>query len=86
MTDAGVASLAYSLSENDTLEEPHLQSNSAVTDEGMPHLADTLSRNLTLMKLEVLHHLGVISARRLINEAKKRNRLPNIEINRYAYS
>ena len=86
MTDAGVASLAYGLCENDTLEELHLQSNSAVTDEGMPHLADALSRNSTLVKLEVPHHLGVISARRLINEAKRRNGLPDIEINRYAYS
>jgi ATP-dependent RNA helicase DHX33 len=86
MTDAGVASLAYGLYANDTLEELHLQSNSAVTDEGMPYLADALSRNSTLVKLEVPHHLGVISARRLINEAKRRNRLPDIEVNRYAYS
>ena len=86
MTDAGVASLAYGLYANDSLEELHLQSNSAVTDEEIPCLADALSRNSTLVKLEVPHHLGVMTARRLINEAKRRNGLPDIEINRYSYS
>ena len=85
MTDAGVASLAYGLYTNNTLEELHLQGNGAVTDEGISCLADALSRNSTLVKLEVPHHLGVITVRKIINEAKGRNGLPDIEINHYSY-
>ena len=78
MTDTGVASLADALHTNNTLEELHIHHNEAITENGLTCLAEALSRHSKLVKLSIPWHFGVDKVWKIINEARKRNGLPDI--------
>ena len=80
MTDTGVASLADALYTNNTLERLYINNNKAITENGLIYLVEAVSRHSGLMELWIPKHLGVDEASKTINEAKKRNGLPNINV------
>ena len=77
MTDAGMTSLADALQSNTTLEVLNCTSNEAVTGNGLVSLAEALSRQSGLAKLWLPSHL---EGKKLINEARKRSGLADIEV------
>ena len=80
MTDTGVASLADALHTNNTLEGLYISGNDAITENGLTCLVEPLSRHSGMGTLSIPHHLGVDKVRKIINEARKRNRLPDIHV------
>ena len=77
LTDTGVVSLADALLTNTTLEILNFTSNATVTENGLACLAEALSRQSGLAKLWLPSHL---KGKRIINETRKRNGLPDIEV------
>ena len=82
MTDTGVASLADALHTNNTLETLYIGGNDAITENGLTCLVEPLSRNSAMVKLLIPYPLGVQDkVRKIINKARKRNGLPDINFN-----
>ena len=81
MTDAGVASLTEALHTNNTLERLDIDANEAITENGLTCLIKSLSKNSGLKELYIPKHLGVDELRKVINEERKRNGLPEIKVN-----
>ena len=80
MTDTGVASLADALHTNNTLERLYISNNAAITENGLTCLVQAVSRHSGLKTLRIPSHLGVDKVGTTINEARKRNRLPDIKV------
>ena len=82
MTDTGVASLADALHTNNTLEILRIHDNEAITENGliMTCLVEAVSRNSGLKRLDIPKHLGMNKVRKTINEARRRNGLPDIGV------
>ena len=80
MTDTGVASLADALHTNNTLETLYINDNEAITKNGLTCLVEPLSRHSGMVSLFIADHLGVYKVRKIINEARKRNGLPDINV------
>ena len=80
MTDTGVASLADALHTNNTLKTLYIGGNDAITDNGLTCLVEPLSRHSGMVKLFITDHLGVDKVRKIINEARARNGLPDIDV------
>ena len=81
MTDTGVAPLADALHTNNTLEILYIDGNRAITEDGLTCLVEALSRNSGLVTLWIPKRLRVDKVRKIINEERKRNGLPDIIIN-----
>ncbi|MCG8620909.1 MAG: hypothetical protein MJE68_02755, partial [Proteobacteria bacterium] len=77
MTDTGVASLADALHTNNTLDFLFILGNGAITENGLVCLVETLSRHSGLKKLGIPCRDEV---RKTINEARRRNGLPDIHV------
>ena len=76
-----MASLADALHTNNTLERLYIHSNKTITENGLTCLVEAVSRYSRLKLLVMSKHLGVdIKVRKTINEARKRNELPDIEV------
>jgi hypothetical protein len=82
MTDTGVASLADTLHTNNTLEALHMDGNRAITENGLTCLIEAVSRHSGLNDLWIPWHLGEDNVRKIINEARRRNGMPYIDISR----
>jgi Ran GTPase-activating protein (RanGAP) involved in mRNA processing and transport len=82
MTDTGVASLADALHTNNTLETLFINGSGAITENGLTCLVEAVSRHSGLEELCtcIPKHLGVDKVRKTINEARKRNGLPDIYV------
>ena len=80
MTDAGVASLADALHTNNTLESLYIYGNGAITENGLTNLIEAVSRCSGLKVLYIPRHLGENEGRKIINEARRRNGQPGIEV------
>jgi hypothetical protein len=78
MTDTGVASLADALHTNNTLETLDISGNGAITENGLTCLVEAVSRHSWLKTLWIPYHLGEDKVRKTINEARRRNGLPDI--------
>ena len=83
MTDAGVASLADALHTNNTLETLYINANKAITENGLTRLVDSVSRNSGLKTLHIPDQFHVGEIRKNINEARRRNGLPDIIVRYY---
>ena len=77
MTDTGVASLADALHTNNTLDFLFIHGNGAITENGLICLVETVSRHSGLKKLGMPCR---DEARKTINEARRRNGLPDIHV------
>ena len=80
MTDTGVASLADALHTNNTLEGLYIDSNRAITENGLTCLVEAVSRHSRLKILRIPWHLGENKVRKTINEARRRSGLPDIHV------
>ena len=81
LTDAGVASLADALYINNTLQELYIYGHQALTENGLTCLVEAVSRHSGLERLGLPYHLGKDRVRKtIINEARKRNGLPDIKV------
>ena len=80
MTDTGVASLADALHTNNTLEALYIGGNDAITENGLTCLVEPLSRHSGMVSLRIPGHLRVDKVRKIINDARKRNGLPDIDV------
>ena len=80
LTNTGVASLADALHTNNTLMKLYIHNNRAITENGLTCLVEAVSRHSQLKLLVMSKHLGVDRVRKTINEARKRNELPDIEV------
>ena len=80
MTDTGVASLADALHTNNTLETLYIDGNKAITDNGLTCLVEPLSRHSGMVSLLIPYNLGENKVKKIINEARKRNGLPDIDV------
>jgi hypothetical protein len=80
MTDAGVASLADALHINNTLEKVIINGNRAITEKGLTCLVEAVSRHSRLKELHIPRLVGVDKLRKIINEARRSNGLPNIDV------
>ena len=81
LTDAGVASLADALYINNTLQELYIYGHQALTENGLTCLVEAVSRHSGLERLGLPYHLGKDRVRKtIINEARKRNGLPDIRV------
>ena len=77
MTDTGVASLADALHTNNTLESLHINHNEAITDNGLTCLVEAVSKHSRLKSLGIP---GCFKVSHTVNEARRRNGLPDIEL------
>ena len=80
MTDTGVASLADALHTNNTLERLYIHKNEAITENGLTCLVQAVSRYSGLKRLLIPTHLRSDKVRKTINEARKRNGLPGVDM------
>ena len=80
MTDTGVASLADALHTNNALEELYIHGNEAKTEDGLTCLVEAVSRHPGLERLYIPKHMGEDKVRKTINEARRRNGLPDVAI------
>ena len=86
MTDKGAASLASALTVNDSLKMLHMGTGwkVALAKDGLSTIAHSLANNSVFMKLAIpFYGFSSTTADHLsqeVNEARKRNRLPPIEI------
>ena len=80
MTDTGVASLADALHTNNTLESLYINGNEAITENGLTCLVEAVSRHSGLKTLCIPYHQGM---GKTINEARRRNGLPDIDVYMY---
>jgi Ran GTPase-activating protein (RanGAP) involved in mRNA processing and transport len=80
MTDTGVASLADALHTNNTLETIYINGNFAITEYGLTRLVEAISRHSGLKDLHIPLRLGVDKVSKIINEARRRNGLPDIKV------
>ena len=80
MTDTGVASLVDALHTNNTLEKLYIGGNDAITENGLTCLVESLSRHSGMGILWIPARLGVDKVMKIINEARKRNGLPDIHV------
>ena len=80
LTDTGVASLADALHTNNTLMKLYIHNNRTITENGLRCLVEAVSGHSQLKLLVMSKHLGVDQVRKTINEARKRNELPDIEV------
>ena len=80
ITDTGVASLADALHTNNILEVLHIDSNEAITENGLTCLVEAVSRHSGMKELYIPKHLGEDKLSKTINEARRRNGLPNTEV------
>ena len=84
MTDTGVASLADAVHTNNTLKTLYIDGNRAITENGLTCLVEAVSRHSGLKTLGIPKHLlGVDKVRKTINEARRRNGLPDIHVITY---
>ena len=74
--------MADALHTNNTLETLDIYGNNTLTENGLTCLAEALSRNSGLVKLELPSHLrsSVDKVEKTINEARKRSGLTAIEV------
>jgi Ran GTPase-activating protein (RanGAP) involved in mRNA processing and transport len=83
-TDKGAASLASALTVNNSLKILYMCGGTrALTEDGLSAIAQSLSNNSKFEKLAIPYDFGSATADRLsreVNEARKRNGLPPIEI------
>ena len=84
MTDKGAASLASALTVNNSLKMLHIGGvMGALTEDGLSTIAHSLANRSIFEKFAIPYCFGSTTADRLsqeVNEARKRNGLPPIEI------
>ena len=84
MTDKGAASLATSLTVNNSLKLLHMGGyKGALTEDGLSTIAHSLAKKSLFVKLAIPPNFGPSTAvylSRKVNEARKRNGLPPIKI------
>ena len=84
MTDKGAASLASALTVNNSLKMLHTGSlrKGALTNDGLSTIAHSLANNSVFVKLAIpgFGSTTVYCLSQKVNEARKRNELPPIEI------
>ena len=80
MTDTGVASLADALYTNIALEILFISGNEAITENGLTCSVEAVSRHSGLKTLFIPNHLGADKVRKTINEARRRNGMPDIGV------
>ena len=84
MTDKGVASLSSALTVNNSLKRLHIGGyKGRLTEDGLSTIAHSLSNKSMFVELTILDSVDSTTAGHLsqkINESRKRNRLPPIEI------
>ena len=65
---------------NNTLETLEIYGNKAITGNGLMCLVEPVSRHSGMEELVIPYYLGVDKMSKTINEARKRNGLPDIVI------
>ena len=74
MTDTGVASLADALRTNNTLEYLSISCNDKITDSGLAHLIEPISRHPALVEMGIARsHSRLEEWRKNFNQARRRN-------------
>ena len=80
VTDTGVASLADALHTNNTLEKLFIFGNAAITENGLTYLVEAISRHSGMWMLVIPSHLRFDRVSKTINEERKGNGLPHINV------
>ena len=80
LSNTGVALLASALHSNNTLETLDIRGNKSITEDGLTYLVEALSKHSGMVKLDIPYHLNADQVSKMINEARRRNGLSNIEV------
>ena len=80
LSDTGIASLADVLYVNNTLETLLIDGHRALTENELKCLIEAVSSNSGVVKLYIPDHSRVAEVRKKVNEARKKNGLPKVDV------